>query len=288
MHTLNIIGGGRVGQSLVKLWLDAASVKIGAVMNLTTVSADKAINHLGSGTAVSRIESMPAADLWMITTNDASIKATAEKLATSGLLDEKSIVFHCSGLLSSSELEAITATGVSVASVHPVMSFAYPLTNLHSFAGTQCGIEGDRVSLETLVPLFESIGAKCFSIQPDKKALYHAASVLCCNKLTALAEASIQLFEASGLERQVAIQMMQPLMETTLSNIFQQGTVKALTGPIARGDSSSVESHIDALTANHDAALDIYKSLGKIAVELSEKQGSASSDELQNITKLLE
>jgi len=273
---------------LGRLWHHAGAVEIGAVLNRSFESSEAAIEHLGGGSAISEMKSMPAADLWTISTSDAEIAVAAEKLATTGLLNEASILFHCSGLLSSAVLEAVKPTGAHVASVHPVMSFAQPLNDFNAFIGTHCGCEGDRYALAILTPLFEAIGGKCFTLRAEQKALYHAATALCCNQFTALTEASIQLFDKAGLERDAALSLMQPLMQKTLTNIFQQGTTTALTGPIARGDHASIATHINAIGEVDTNALAIYQSLGPVAVELSARQGNATPEELENISKLLE
>ena len=288
MRKLNIIGAGKLGQSLGRLWSDAGLLQIGAVLNRSLESSETALKHLGAGVASTGLESMPVADLWMITTSDAEIKGVAEKLAASGQLNEGSIVFHCSGLLSSSVLETVMPTGAHVASVHPVMSFAQALSDLDSFAGTYCGCEGDRAALSILSPLFEKIGGTCFALRAEQKALYHTATTLCCNQLTALTEASIQLFEKTGIDRSTASQIMQPLMQTTLTNIFQKSTTNALTGPIARGDHISVSAHIDALQTTDANTLAIYQNLGKVAVDLSAAQGNATPEELVEISRLLD
>jgi predicted short-subunit dehydrogenase-like oxidoreductase (DUF2520 family) len=288
MRKLNIIGAGKLGQSLGRLWSDAGLLQIGAVLNRSLESSETALKHLGAGVASTGLESMPVADLWMITTSDAEIKGVAEKLAASGQLNEGSIVFHCSGLLSSSVLETVMPTGAHVASVHPVMSFAQALSDLDSFAGTYCGCEGDSDALSILSPLFEKIEGTCFALRAEQKALYHTATALCCNQLTALTEASVQLFEKAGIDHSTASQMMQPLMQTTLTNIFQKGTTNALTGPIARGDHISVSAHIDALQTTDANTLAIYQNLGKVAVDLSAAQGNATPEELVEISRLLD
>ena len=288
MQTLNIIGGGKLGQSLGRLWHHAGALEIGAVLNRSLESSEAATEHLGGGSAISEMKSMPAADLWMISTSDGEIGLAAEKLAASGLLNEGSIVFHCSGLLTSAVLGVVKPAGAHVASVHPVMSFAQPLSDFNAFIGTHCGCEGDPNALITLAPLFEAIGGKCFTLLAEQKALYHAATALCCNQLTALTEASIQLFEKAGLEREATLSLMQPLMQTTLTNIFHRGTANALTGPIARGDHASVASHIDAIGEVEANTLAIYQSLGKVAVELSATQGNATPEELEKISSILQ
>jgi predicted short-subunit dehydrogenase-like oxidoreductase (DUF2520 family) len=165
------------------------------------------------------------------------------------------------------------------------MSFAKPLSANSEFSGTFCGCEGADEALQLLRPYFQQIGGRCFDIKSEEKPLYHAATVMCCNYLTALTETSAELFTQAGLQRETALQLMQPIMQATLSNIFLQGTTAALTGPIARGDTKTVAQHLEAIREPNTSA--IYKALGIAALKLSKQQESASPDTLAEIEQLL-
>jgi predicted short-subunit dehydrogenase-like oxidoreductase (DUF2520 family) len=81
---------------------------------------------------------------------------------------------------------------------------------------------------------------------------------------------------------------MEPLVRETADNVFRLGTVKALTGPIARGDDAVVARQLAAL-AQWDARIAvIYRELGVIAVRLSRDQGEASAAALDRIQTLLD
>ena len=90
-----------------------------------------------------------------------------------------------------------------------------------------------------------------------------------CNYLTALMEAGLQCYEKSGLPRQTASAMMEPLVRETIDNVFKLGTVKALTGPIARGDHAVVARQLHALREFDPRIAEIYRALGTMAVALS-------------------
>jgi predicted short-subunit dehydrogenase-like oxidoreductase (DUF2520 family) len=139
-----------------------------------------------------------------------------------------------------------------------------------------------------LIPAFETAGARLSRIDPAFKAIYHAASVIVCNYLTALMEAGLRSYEKAGLQRDEALRMMEPLVRETVDNVFRIGTVDALTGPIARGDHAIVERQATALAAWNGNVADVYRDLGRIAVELAQAQGKADAAALAVIARTLD
>jgi predicted short-subunit dehydrogenase-like oxidoreductase (DUF2520 family) len=287
MATLNIIGAGRVGRTLAALWRAQGVYEIGAVCNRTRPSAQDAVRFIGAGVAAGDLSAMPPAPVWMVATPDGEIAEAATALAASGLLRTQDVVFHCSGALASDVLRERIVGEVPVASVHPLKTFADPAVALRTFAGTYCTAEGDAAALAVLMPAFESIGARVSTIAAQSKTLYHAASVMVCNYLTALMEAGLKCYEQAGLPRATASAMMEPLVRETVDNLFRLGTVNALTGPIARGDHAVVVRQLAALQAFDSRIAEIYRSLGAVAVELSRAQGKADPTALVLLQKTL-
>ena len=179
------------------------------------------------------------------------------------------------------------AVGALIASVHPVKSFADPAQAIGDFAGTFCGMEGDVAALDVLQSAFTRIGANLFPLNAQTKTLYHTASVMACNYLVALQEVSLQTFAQAGVERELAMQILQPIVQGTAANIFHLGTTQALTGPIARGDDSVVAKQLQALAQWQPDYAQLYRLLGKTACELSAQQAHASEESLAAIRALL-
>ena len=102
----------------------------------------------------------------------------------------------------------------------------------------------------------------------------------------ALQELSIRAFEQSGVERELAMKILEPIVKETTDNIFQLGTAKALTGPIARGDDKLVVDQFKAVSAWDKDAANIYRLLGKLSVELSTQKGVSDKTDLTSIQKL--
>lgn len=287
MKTLNIIGAGRVGRTLASLWEEKRTFAIQDVLDHALQGAAAAVAFIGDGRAVNRLQDMRAADAWMLTPSDGVIAACCEQLAQSGLLTPGDVVFHCSGALASTVLAPAAACGALTASVHPLKSFADPRDAVRSFAGTYCAADGDHAALDLLRPAFERIGARVSEIDPRFKTIYHAASVIVCNYLTALLETGLRSYEKAGLTRDAALKMMEPLVRETVDNVFKLGTVKALTGPIARGDHEVVARQLEALTAWDARVGGLYRELGAVALDLARAQGDAGPSALAQLEKLL-
>ena len=289
MKTLNIIGAGRVGRTLTALWFQRKVFAIQSVLNRTLAHARDAVSFIGAGRAVAALPAMQPAGVWLLATPDGEIARTAASLADSGLglLRAGDVVFHCSGAMSASDLRTVVPRGVLVASVHPLKSFADPAEALRTFTGTYCSAEGDAAALAVLKPAFEQIGARVAVIDAQFKTVYHAASVMVCNYLTALMEAGLQCYEKAGLPRDTATAMMAPLVRETLDNVLRLGTVNALTGPIARGDHAVVARQLQALRQFNPQLAEIYRVLGVTAVQLSRAQGGASAESLTILEDVL-
>lgn len=76
-----------------------------------------------------------------------------------------------------------------------------------------------------------------FYIPEEFRALYHAGAATASNYLVTLYRAAARMFELSGAPREALL----PMMQRVIDNGFE------LTGPIARGDTQTVEAHLAAL-----------------------------------------
>ena len=76
LPTLNLIGAGRVGQTLARLWTQAGVFVVQDVLTTSMASAQGACDFIGAGTPAPSLGAMRSADLWLIAITDAQI-ATA-------------------------------------------------------------------------------------------------------------------------------------------------------------------------------------------------------------------
>ena len=263
---INIMGAGAVGRTLGALWSQSGVLQVGEVLNRSLDSGQQAVDFMGAGRAVSDASELQSADFYLLACPDDQIESCCQQLVNSGVLLLGAVVLHCSGAISSALLSSAAEQGALVASMHPVRSFAGAVLAVEQFSGTYCGLEGDAEAVRRLDHLMESIGGIGFSIDPMQKAVYHAASVMACNYLVVLQEVSLQALEHSGVERELGMKILRPLVEGTVTNVFELGTSEALTGPIARGDSGVVAAQLTALEAWRPEVADLYRGLGREAL----------------------
>jgi predicted short-subunit dehydrogenase-like oxidoreductase (DUF2520 family) len=101
--------------------------------------------------------------------------------------------------------------------------------------------------------LASTLGLRPFELADDARVLYHAGAAIASNYLVTLHRAASRLFEDAGAPPEALV----PLMTRTIENGFQ------LTGPIARGDWSVVESHIGALLDSRPELEPMYRVLAE-------------------------
>ena len=267
-RTLNILGAGRVGASLGRLWHQKGTFKVQDVYTRDLEHSERATTFIGAGRAVASLDDMRAAHLYLIASVDDAIVSLVRTLFN-GLIGPQTIVFHVSGAYSSRRLAATRACGAATASAHPVTSFADPDAVVRQFMGTFCALEGDVPAIDLLSDAFEAIGARIVRIAPSDKLLYHAGAVFASNYLAALLEVSLALFTLAGIERERSMELVKPLVRQTVENVFRLGPVNALGGPLVRGDVSLVRAQYAVLCDNNPQIAELYRLLAAHTAQLA-------------------
>ncbi len=177
---------------------------------------------------------------------------------------------HCSGALGLSVLSPLRVQH-AVGSFHPLQSFPKPRAP-EAFRGSLVGIDASTAPLRRrLERLARDLGAKPRGVAEAERVIYHAAAVFASNYLVALAGLAVELLETIGWSEADAIAGLVPLMEGALEEMARQGPARALTGPIRRGDVETVTRHLEGLSGR--PAADLYRMLGRIALELATEAG---------------
>jgi predicted short-subunit dehydrogenase-like oxidoreductase (DUF2520 family) len=271
MWTLNLIGAGRVGQTLGRLFQATGVFELQGVLTRTADTARQAVAFIGAGQACTTLAELPAADVWLLAVPDAHIAATAQALAARPVAQRPALAFHCSGALACDQLQALRDMGWQVASAHPLLSFARPELALTQFAGTPCALEGNAEALQPLDSAFTRIGAQCFTVAAQDKLLYHAAAVFATNFLPVLQDTAERLWQHSGMPPALIEQMRSTLLRNAVNNIVALGPKAALTGPAARGDLALVTAQAQAVAQWDTQAGVAYQALSQLAGQLAQR-----------------
>lgn len=265
MKTLNLIGAGRVGRTLGRLWQSRGVLEVQDVLTTSLESARGAVDFIGAGRAVAAPSELRASDYWLLAVPDRQIAASAAALAQLPL--PAATAFHASGALTAAELQPLAARGWQTASAHCILSFATPAAAVQQFEGTACGLEG--AAGPALAPLFGAIGAQCFTLQAGHKVLYHAAAVFGTNFLPVLQALAEELWQHSGVPPALLPQLRTTLLRNAVDNVLALGPAAALTGPAARGDTALVQRQGQAVAQWDASAGEAYVALSELAGRLA-------------------
>ena len=269
MQILNVIGCGRVGQTLAALLHQHAQVQVQDLYSRSFSSAQQAAKFVGAGEPVAELAHMRAADVWLLSVPDAQVGTAAQALADAqGAKLAGSTVFHNSGFLSAAVLQPLQALGCHVASAHPVLNFASPETGVRQFAGTPCGLEGDAPALAWLHNALTAIGGRCFEIASADKPLYHAAAVFSSNFTVVLQGIAQDAWSSAGVPPELMRPLTEALLKSTVDNVLGMGPAQALTGPAARGDTAVVQAQGEVVKRWSPTAGELYQTLSALAAEL--------------------
>src|ERR671934_27942 len=102
--------------------------------------------------------------------------------------------------------------------------------------------------------LAETLGLRPFDLDDGARTLYHAGAAIASNYLVTLYRAASRLFADAGAPPEALV----PLMARTIENGFQ------LTGPIARGDWTTVDRHLAAIRAREPELEEMYTALAEV------------------------
>lgn len=135
--------------------------------------------------------------------------------------------------------------------VHPFMMAGKQLYALEEYKKIPFVIE-NGYSLKTLFPKLEN---PSFSIDKEKKPLYHALAVLGANGSILLWQKAIQEFQSQlGLPKEVLLSCIKQVAFNLENN-----EKEALTGPLVRNDQETIARNLKAL--KNDSYRSVYQSL---------------------------
>ena len=276
--TFAIIGAGRVGRTLGRL-LAVHGLVPGGISCRSLRSARRAVAFIGRGRpTTSNAAAADSASLVIIATPDRTIAPLARKLAAARIPWEGKILAHTSGALSSSVLTPLARRGARTASLHPLASIADPTSGLARLRGIPFAIEGELRAVRVLTRLVVTLGGVPFSIPRTGKALYHLIACLVSNDLVALVSFGLAAARKLGLSEREAIRLYLPLVRGTVENIERLGPVKALTGPVSRGDLGTLRLHARALRALPLDLREVHRTLALRSAVLALKARTITPD----------
>lgn len=287
MKPIAIIGAGRLGASLGYA-LSKKGYTIKALSCRSKSSAEDSRQKIGQGTAsTDNVRTADQGEIVFLTVPDDAIEYVAKELESSPLDWREKIVLHCSGLLTSHALDPLQSKGAHTASVHPCSSFPKKQSRIDLFQGIFFALEGDEGAVSAVKDIVSTIGGLHFMIRAEDKACYHTACSLASNMSVALLYTAISLLSECGLGQDEAKKILRPLLEGTLHNVNKIDIFGALTGPVARGDLTTIKKHLAELK-KFPSARRIYIDLAKQSLEMAKRGNKTPREKISAMEALLE
>ena len=190
-------------------------------------------------------------------------------------------MLHTSGSLDSSVLQALSDLGAATGSMHPMQTFSNQ--NIPDLANCIFGIDGSPAALQVARKMIHQMGGVAVRLSGANKAAYHAAGSFACVYVLALMETATRLLMTQGFKRRQAMRALLPLVRQTLDNFERVGPLAAWTGPLSRGDFSTIERHVKALADFEPEYLEAYKTLSRLTGEVLAAQPAAMVKQLDRI-----
>lgn len=263
--SIAMVGAGNLGNALALSLRKAGYRVIEVVSRARPASRRKAQKLAGSirAEAVWIGQRPISAQAAWVCVPDREIRRCAEALSRMGDWKSKT-VFHSSGALGSRELGALKRKGAAIASVHPLMTFVRGV--VPDLAGVSFAVEGDPTAVRVARRIVRDLGGQSFPIAENRKAAYHAWSAFTSPWLLSFLVTAEQVAAAAGIRPAEARRRMLPIVLRTLENYAKRGPARSFSGPIIRGDASTLEKHLRVLRTLPDVR-SVYLALAKSALQ---------------------
>ncbi len=247
---LAVIGAGRAGHSI-------ATAATAAGVSVRLAGRDDAL------------EACRESEVALLCVPDTEIAAACATVA--GAIPPLRFVGHVSGATTLAALSTASDAGAEVFSLHPLQTIPDAHTDL---VGAPCAIAGSTPDATTLAQGFAGrLQMRPFEVPEDSRDAYHAAAAMASNLLVALEESAADLMDRAGVDAP-GRELLAPLVLRSAANWAERGG-DALTGPIARGDTATVERHLQALRATAPELVPVYEALAERATDLAAREESS-------------
>ena len=281
---IGFIGAGRVGSALA-LAMHAAGYPIVALASRSAASAETLAWRIpGSGVHADPQAVVDAADIVFITTPDDAIATVAEALRwRSGVA-----AVHVSGSASREMLAAAAAQGAETASLHPLQAFADVDQAVANLPGAVFAVEAEAELKQRLLAIVAALGCRPIELGADDKALYHASCAYAASYVVTLIKLATDIWQSEfGWSRTDALSALLPALRGTLNNLEAVGIPDALTGPIARGDTGTVQRNLAAVRERAPVQSSIYEALALQAVPIGLDKGTLAPSAAAELRALI-
>ena len=260
------IGAGKVGCSLGKL-LTTRGMTVSGYYDRDTQFAEEAAQFTNTKAFDAPEALIEESDVLFITVPDGLISAVFDGIRT--LPIEGKYICHCSGSISSEDaFPGIGSTDAYEYSVHPLFAVSSRFDAYQELSDAFFTLEGNASHIGEMSSYLEQAKLRWQIIEPAAKTRYHLAAVYASNLMLTLIDKGIALLQACGFSEEDARSALTPLVTGNVRHALEEGPARALTGPVERGDITTLRRHLQV--PDSEEARQLYKLLSARLLHLAE------------------
>ncbi|WP_394614307.1 Rossmann-like and DUF2520 domain-containing protein [Lentzea sp. JNUCC 0626] len=284
---VGVISAGRVGSVLGAALARTGHVVTG-VAAVSQASRNRAEELLPGVPIADPTEVAQRADLVLLAVPDDELEGLVRGLVATESLRAGQIVVHTSGAQGVKVLEPAAELGALTLALHPVMTFTGRSEDLQRMNSACVGVtaaDGDEVAWSVGEALVVEMDAEPVRVPESVRPLYHAALAHGANHLITLVRDAADLLTNAGVAN--AERLLGPLLSAALDNSLRHGD-RALTGPVARGDTGTLRKHLGVLAEQAPETLPSYRVLARRTADRAERSGLLKPDAAEDVRTTLE
>lgn len=286
---VGIVGAGKVGAVLGAALRTAGHAVVAATAR--SEESRERVRDLLPGVPVADLATVvDRSELVLLAVPDDQLEPLITELSEARAWHEGQIVVHTSGRYGAKILAPVANQGALTVAIHPAMTFTGTELDLSRLTDTVFGVSGELEVLPIAQALAVEMGGEPVVIAEADRPIYHAALAHGSNHLVTLVGQSASLLRSIGVSDPA--RMLGPLLRSTLDNALTSGE-SALTGPVARGDVTTVREHVRALDelAARGEATDVpesYRHLSRATIDRALRRGKLSAEVATSLREALE
>lgn len=219
----------------------------------------------------------------LITVPDAQIENVVQHLDILDVNWKNKVVLHTSGCKSSIELQALKSKGAHIGSIHPMQTFDEYFLPITIFKNVIFSLEGDNQTIDFFEKIAELLDAKIINLKAEDKILYHIAAVASSNFFLALLDYVSELYSKLNFDNNKIEELILPIVNQTLNNFKKDESKNIITGPLKRGDLSTIENHVKYLNENQKDLLPVYNEISKYISQYILNQNESEKEKLNRV-----
>ena len=281
---IGFIGAGRLGTALA--WSFAQhGLRVVAVASMVPSDAQRLAASIAGCTVMGDGQQVvDGCDLVFVTTPDGAIADTAAQFRWR----QGVAAVHCSGVTEVAALDHAARGGAMTGGFHPMQTFGDPAAAVRSLPGCTITIEAPEPLNAALVAIAGRLECRINRLPPGMRGRYHAAAGYTSQFINALFAEAATIWQSWGATEEDAVRALLPLARGTLASIDAAGIAHGMPGPVSRGDVSSIEKHVAALSPLGPEVMEFYRVVCDRTIPLGMQRGAIDEAAAVRLREILQ